>query len=179
MPRNKIKNMVYISLGAVLMSVCSIITVPFAVPFTMQTFGVFMVLLLLGGKKGSASILLYILLGVFGIPVFSGFGSGFGYLLGPTGGFIIGFAFSGAVYLALELFLGKNGKLRILGLASSLLTCYAFGTGWYMVYCSMNGVEMGLIYALSICVFPYMLPDVLKLCFSCILYKRLEKHIKI
>jgi len=178
MNRNRIKNMVYMSLGAVLMAVCSFITVPFVVPFTLQTFGMFMVLLLLGGKKGSISILLYILLGAFGIPVFSGFGSGIGYLLGPTGGFIIGFVFSGLVYLAVENISVKNNKTRIFALIPSLLTCYVFGTGWYMLYCNLNGAKTGLLSALAICVLPYILPDILKLCLSCFFWKRLSPHIK-
>ena len=58
---------------AVVICICSWITVPFAVPFTMQTFAVFRALLLLGGKLGTFSVVIYILMGMAGLPVFSGF----------------------------------------------------------------------------------------------------------
>jgi biotin transport system substrate-specific component len=83
--------MTAVALGAVLIIICSWLTVPFAVPFTMQTFAVYCALLLLGGRRGLLAVLLYILLGAFGLPVFSGFRGGIGALLGPTGGYILGF----------------------------------------------------------------------------------------
>ncbi len=178
MAGKKIKNMVYISLGAVLMAVCSFITVPFAVPFTMQTFGLFSVLFLLGGKKGSGAILLYIFMGAIGMPIFSGFGSGFGYLLGPTGGFIFGFALGGAVYWLMEKLFENNAKIRILGAISVLLSCYVTGTAWYLLYSNINGSEIGIISALILCVFPYVMPDILKLSLAYIIWKRVAVHIK-
>ena len=86
---------------AVLIAVCAWISIPIEIPFTMQTFGVFLALRLLKGKYGTLSILIYILLGAIGAPVFAGFSSGLGILLGPTGGYIIGFLFCGIIYMAL------------------------------------------------------------------------------
>ena len=91
-------DLVYIALGAVLISICSWISIPTTVPFTMQTFAVFFVLSALGGKRGTVAIIVYILLGAVGIPVFSNFTSGIGILLGNTGGYIVGFVFMGLVY---------------------------------------------------------------------------------
>lgn len=91
-------DLVYIALGAVLISICSWISIPTTVPFTMQTFAVFFVLSALGGKRGTVAIIVYILLGAVGIPVFSNFTSGIGILLGNTGGYIVGFVFIGLVY---------------------------------------------------------------------------------
>ena len=87
----KIRDMAYISLSAAVIAVCAWITVPFTVPFTMQTFAVFLAVLLFGSARGMLSILLYIALGAVGLPVFSSFGGGIGVLIGPTGGYIIGF----------------------------------------------------------------------------------------
>ena len=82
-------DLTYVALGAVLIAICSWISIPAAVPFTLQTFAVAFVLLTLGGRRGTLSIIIYILLGAIGIPVFSQFSAGIGVLLGTTGGYII------------------------------------------------------------------------------------------
>ena len=78
---HKTLNLTYMALGAVLIAVCSWISIPTMVPFTMQTFAVFLVLLLLGGKCATGAILIYILLGAAGVPVFAHFTAGIGILL--------------------------------------------------------------------------------------------------
>ena len=80
------KDMALTGMMTALLAVCAWVTVPFTIPFTLQTFGVFMALRLLGGRRGTAAIVLYILLGIAGLPVFSGFGAGPGVIAGPTGG---------------------------------------------------------------------------------------------
>lgn len=72
---------------AVLIAICSWISIPMTVPFTLQTFAVFLAVGVLGGKRGSLAVLIYILLGAVGIPVFAGFSGGIGVLLGNTGGY--------------------------------------------------------------------------------------------
>lgn len=79
--RQKTLDMVYIAIFAVIIAVCSWISVPMVVPFTLQTFGVFCPVGLLGGKRGTLSVLIYVLLGAVGVPVFAGFSSGIGTLL--------------------------------------------------------------------------------------------------
>lgn len=71
--KNKTYDMVYISIFTVIISVCSWISIPMTVPVTLQTFGVFAAVGILGGRRGTMSVLLYILLGAVGLPVFSGF----------------------------------------------------------------------------------------------------------
>ena len=73
MSRGKTYDMVYIAVFAVVMAICSWISIPATVPFTLQTFGVFLAVGVLGGKRGTLSILVYILLGAVGVPVFAGF----------------------------------------------------------------------------------------------------------
>ncbi|MBQ1892315.1 MAG: biotin transporter BioY, partial [Firmicutes bacterium] len=87
----KTKDMAYIALCAVLLAVCSWISIPFTVPFTLQTFAVFCTLLILGGKRGTVAVAVYILMAAVGLPVLSGFRGGAGALLGTTGGYILGF----------------------------------------------------------------------------------------
>ena len=159
-----VKNLAYIAMAAVILCVCSWLTVPFTVPFTMQTFGVYCVLLILGGKRGLAAIGLYLLLGIAGLPVFSGFRGGPGHLLGPTGGYIVGFLFTGLAYLLLEKPLEKLRWLpRVLALEACILPCYLVGTLWFTAVYGMQGKEIGFFSALGLCVLPYLLPDVLKL----------------
>ena len=100
--RSKTYDIVYIAVFAVIMAICSWISIPAAVPFTLQTFGVFIAVGILGGKRGTLSVLVFILLGAIGVPVFAGFSGGIGVLAGTTGGYIIGFLFSALVMWAME-----------------------------------------------------------------------------
>ena len=99
--RSKTYDIVYIGVFAVIMAICSWISIPTTVPFTLQTFGVFIAVGVLGGKRGSLAVLVFIILGAIGIPVFSGMTGGVGILLGSTGGYIIGFLFSALVMWAM------------------------------------------------------------------------------
>ena len=92
--KTKTRDLVFIALAAALITVCSWISIPLTVPITLQTFAIFTVVGLLGMRRGTIAVLIYILLGAVGIPVFSGFKGGIGALLGNTGGYIIGFIFS-------------------------------------------------------------------------------------
>ena len=76
--KTKTYDLAYIAIFAVVMAVCSWISIPMTVPFTLQTFGVFMAVGVLGGKRGTLAVLVYILLGVVGVPVFAGFSGGIG-----------------------------------------------------------------------------------------------------
>ena len=175
----KIREMAYIALFAVLMCVSSWISVPGPVPFTLQTFGVFCALGMLGGRRGTLAVLVYILLGAFGLPVFSGFNGGLGALLGTTGGYIIGFVISALVYWLVIRLLGQKRWTVILGMLLGLLVCYAFGTAWFMyVYAKQSGA-IGLGTALGWCVFPFIVPDVLKIALAVFLSEKLSQHIKL
>lgn len=94
--------MAYIGLFAVVIAICSWISIPTVVPFTLQTFAVFLTVSVLGGKRGTLSVIIYVLLGAVGLPVFSGFKGGVGALLNTTGGYIIGFIFSALIMWAFE-----------------------------------------------------------------------------
>lgn len=162
------------ALFAALMAVCSWISIPAAVPFTMQTFGVFLAVGLLGGKRGSLSIIVYLLLGAVGLPVFAGFSGGLGYMLGPTGGYIVGFLFSALLMWVIEIFMGKSTSVLAFSMAAGLLLCYAFGTAWFMIVYTKTTGEIGLATALGWCVIPYIIPDVIKIALALILTRRLR-----
>ncbi len=171
--RFSLRQMTGIALMSAVTAVSAWITIPAPVPFTLQTFSVFLALLALGGRDGTLSILFYILLGLVGLPVFSSFRSGPGVLLGPTGGYILGFLVLGLFYWVLA---RKAGRLwiRILLLGSGLLLCYAFGTAWYVHVTSGNGNPVSFGGALLTCVVPFLLPDLLKLALAVVISQRLR-----
>ncbi len=167
-----------IALGAVVITICSWISIPTVIPFTMQTFAVFFVLGILGGKRGTLSIVLYILLGAIGIPVFAGFGGGIGTLLGTTGGYIMGFVLMGLLYWLLEHFFGKKLPVVIVSMAAGLFICYAFGTAWFMFVYARQTEAIGLGTALAWCVIPFIVPDIIKLMLAALLSSRVRKYVK-
>ncbi len=165
-----------IALLAALLAVCAWITIPAAVPFTLQTFGVFLALRLLGGKKGTIAVLVYIAMGAVGLPVFSGFGST-ASLVGPTGGYIVGFAVCGLWYAALEN--RTNGRFaRCAVMAGGLMLCYAFGTVWFVLQMDRAGKAMTFGAALMACVVPYIVPDLIKLAAADILSERIRRALE-
>ena len=174
-----IYDVVYIGVFAVLITICSWISIPWTVPFTMQTFGVFMAAGILGGRKGTLAVLVYILMGAAGLPVFSGFSGGVGILFGTTGGYIIGFLFSALVMWAFETVLGTGGFVRIISMAAGLAVCYAFGTAWFiLVYSKANGaVSIGT--AAAWCVLPFVLPDLAKIGLAYTLVPQVRKMLKL
>jgi biotin transport system substrate-specific component len=175
---SKVLDLVYIAIGAALIAICSWISIPTAVPFTLQTFAVFFVLLALGGERGTIATLVYVLLGAVGVPVFAGFSGGIGVLFGNTGGYIIGFLLTGLIYILFTKFFKKNIVVKIVALVIGLAVCYAFGTAWFMhVYMRSSG-EVGLLTVLGWCVFPFIIPDLLKLALAVVISKRIEPVIK-
>ena len=174
----KILNLAYIAMGAALIAICAWITIPIGpVPFTMQTFAVITIAGLLGWKRGVASVFVYIALGALGAPVFSGFGGGIGVLAGVTGGYIVGFIFTALIVgLVADRF---KGLLPLaLSMLGGILCCYAFGTIWFMIVYTRSTGAIGLVSILSKCVFPYILPDLIKIALGILLTKRLRKYIK-
>ena len=173
----RVVDLSYMAVCAALIAICSWISIPAAVPFTMQTFAVFCVLGLLGGKRGTVSILVYILLGAVGLPVFAGFSGGLGVLLGTTGGYILGFIFIGLVYWAAEKMFGSKPAVRIAAMVLGLAICYAFGTVWFMTVYARSSGEIALATALGWCVLPFILPDLIKMGLAVLLSERLRKFV--
>ena len=173
--RSKTYDMVYIAVFAVLMAICSWISIPATVPFTLQTFAVFLTVGVLGGKRGSMAVLIYILLGAIGIPVFAGFSGGLGILLNNTGGYIIGFLFSALVMWAMESLWGKKPVIQILSMVVGLIVCYAMGTIWFMVVYTRTSGAVGLGTVLGWCVIPFIIPDLVKIALAFVLSRRVRK----
>ena len=173
----KTLDLVYIGLAAALIAICAWITIPLTVPITLQTLGVCLVAGLFGAKKGTFSVIIYIILGAIGVPVFSGFRGGIGVIAGSTGGYMLGFIFTA---LIVGIVSDKTGKLwaLILSMACGIIICYIFGTAWFaFVYAKDNSpASVGTI--LGWCVFPFLLPDSAKIIIAALLTNRLKKFIK-
>ena len=168
-----VREMTLIAISIALITVCSWISVPLTIPVTLQTFAVCLVTALLGLKMGLWSLAGYILLGAIGIPVFSGFRGGVGALLGVTGGYIVGFFFTAlTVGFAVKRF-GRSFPVLVFSMVFGILLCYAFGTAWFMVVYARGGNAVTLGGALSMCVVPYLIPDVIKIVLTAVLVRRL------
>ena len=174
---SKLQDMAYIALFAALIAICAWISIPTAVPFTLQTFGVFCAVGLLGGKRGTLAVLVYIALGAIGLPVFAGFKGGLSALLGATGGYIVGFVLSALVYWLVTKLLGDHVWSAALGMALGLLVCYAFGTAWFMSVYARGTGAIGLTTALGWCVFPFLLPDAIKIALALLVPRRIPKSL--
>lgn len=171
-----IRDMTYIALFAAVIAACSWLSIPLTIPITLQTFAIFVAGGVLGFKNGMFSVILYILLGAVGLPVFSGFNSGIGALLGATGGYIIGFLFiAAAVGFAADRW-GESPVPLVLSMALGLFACYAFGTAWFMYVYARSTGPVGLSTALGWCVIPYIFPDAVKIIAAVLVVTRLKKQ---
>lgn len=148
------------------------------VPFTLQTFGVFLTVGVLGGKRGTLSVLVYLLLGIIGLPVFSGFRGGAACIFGTTGGYIVGFLFTALVMWAMEALLGKKSWVLILSMVIGLIVCYAFGTAWFVIVYTNTKGAIGIWTALLNCVIPYLIPDAVKIALAFLIVRRLQKYVQ-
>lgn len=174
------RDLAYVAVFAALMAVCAWIAIPtpWNVSYTLQTMAVFLAVGLLGGKRGTLAVLVYILLGAVGLPVFSNFTGGVGALMGATGGYIVGFLFSALLVWALERLTAGRLWAQALAMVLALLVCYAFGTVWFLaVYVRANGaVSLGTV--LGWCVVPYVIPDLVKIALALLLVRRLRPVIQ-
>lgn len=167
-------DLAYMGMFIALMAICSWIQIPVAVPFTLQTFGVFAAVSMLGVSRGTIAVVVYILLGTAGAPVFAGFTGGYGIVLGPTGGYIVGFVFMALITGGILKIFGKKLPVMIAAMLLGLAALYAFGTVWFIhVYGRENG-GISVMAALSACVFPYILPDCAKIALAIVMDKRLS-----
>ena len=142
------------------------------VPISLTNLAIYFITCIIGWKLGTLSYLLYLCIGIAGLPVFSSFSSGFGKLLGPTGGYLIGFIFL-AVISGICFEKTDNRILQIIGLILGTAVCYLFGTAWLCYQAGLTfyqGLWAGVI--------PYIPVDLVKIIlavlFAPVIRKRLE-----
>ena len=174
--RKKVFNMVMIAAATAIIVLCSWLSLPGAVPSTMQTFAIFTVLGLLGGRRGTISVVLYIFLGILGLPVFSQFKGGIGTILHDvSGGYIIGFLLLALLYWGVSACFGNGITTELFALLCGLGLCYATGACWYTYINVLQDVEVDVYKVLLACVAPFIIPDLVKLSVSVLVVRRLRR----
>lgn len=157
--------MVFTAICAAMICILAPISVPIgAIPISLGTFAIYFSAALLGGKRGTAAVIVYILIGMVGLPVFTEMRGGIAVLFGATGGYIIG-------YIPLALLTGVFSDIKSklnwtmpVGMVLGTAALYTFGTAWFMI---MSG--SGLKAALMACVVPFLAFDAGKMVISTML----------
>ncbi|MGN0589875.1 MAG: biotin transporter BioY [Ruminiclostridium sp.] len=152
---------------AAIIAVLTLITIPtpWGVPFTLQTFIIALCGYICGAKWGTVSVAVYVAVGLVGAPVFAGFKGGFGVLMGPTGGYIIGF-------ITMVFLCGLNSEklyMRAVFSLLGLLSCHLLGSLWFAFVTSTSILE-----AFAIASLPYLLKDVISVVCAFVIAKPLN-----
>lgn len=159
-----LKNYIIAAFFTVIIAISAIITIsiPFlSVPLTLQTFGVALTGFILKKKYAVLSVLVYILIGLIGLPVFSGFGGGPAVLLGQNGGFIMGFLF-------LAFFCGLGQKKSILKGIIGLILCHVTGIIWFSFIFKTH-----ILSSFILCSLPYLPKDIISVAAAFLISRRL------
>lgn len=164
---NKTFRIVLAGVFAAIIAVLTLITIPtpWGVPFTLQTFIIALCGYICGAKWGTVSVAVYIAVGLVGAPVFAGFKGGFGVLLGPTGGYIIGF-------LTMVFLCGLNSEkiyMRAIFSLLGLLSCHLLGSVWFAFETSRTIIE-----AFCLASLPYLLKDIISVVCAFVIAKPLN-----
>jgi len=142
------------------------------IPITLATFAVYIAAAVLGWKWGTAAVLVYLLLGAAGLPVFSNFGAGFAKIAGPTGGYLVGYL---PCALIAGLFADRFQKLwgYAAGMLLGTVALYALGTAWF---CVVSGTPF--LKALGVCVIPFLPGDAIKIALAALVAVKLRPALK-
>ncbi len=172
----KTRDMTLTAVAAALLCIAGPLTVPAGpVPLSLATFAVYMAGAVLGKKRGTMAVALYLMIGLAGVPVFSGFSGGFQKLVGPTGGYLAGYL--PCAYLAgmaAERAEKKNaGWILPAWMAAGTAVLYTLGTAWFMV---QSGKALGA--ALAMCVVPFLPGDAAKIAAASLLSKPVRRAVK-
>ncbi|MEG0177229.1 MAG: biotin transporter BioY [Anaerorhabdus sp.] len=164
------KQLILSAIFAALIAICSQIQIPLPmVPINAALLAVHVLGALLKPKYAAISVLVFLLLGFIGLPVFSNFSGGATVLFGATGGYLVGYMFD-ALIISFGLTKLKRTNLNIALLATlGTIACYTFGTIWFMFV-----MKLDLIASLTYCVFPFIPGDIIKIVIATILIQRLQ-----
>ena len=174
----KTRDLTLIAVMAAFLCVAGPLTIPVGpIPLSLATFAVYLAGAVLGWKRGTAAVALYLLISVTGVPVFSGFSGGFQKLAGVTGGYLVGYLFCAAVT---GLGTGAPARprkysapLSAVRMVIGTVILYAFGTAWFML---QTGRALGA--ALGLCVLPFLPGDAVKIAAASLLAAPIRKAVK-
>lgn len=142
-----------------------------AIPISLSNFVICLTAWLLGPKFGTLSVAVYLLIGLVGVPVFSGYGAGIAKLAGPTGGYLVGYL-AGLHRRSVHRKSKGQPVIAGIGLVLGDAACYVLGTAWFVFQ-----MQCELGYALSVCVYPFIALDLAKIVVSCIVGALLRKRL--
>lgn len=168
------KDLILCGIFASITAILSQISIPLpftTVPLTMQTFAVGLTGVILGSKRGFISQLIYVLVGAVGLPVFAQMTGGMGIVLGPTGGYILGFPVMAFVVGYFKEKFNSQSAI-IFGMILGLLIDYSLGTTMFILI-----TKMTLMQALAYCVIPFIPLDLVKVVFVTIIGTTLSKRL--
>lgn len=172
--KKKLYSMTMVALMTAVTCILAPLALPIGpVPISLTNLVIYFSIYLLGWKRGTISLCIYMLLGAVGLPVFSGFAGGLGKLVGPTGGYLIGFI---PMAILSGMMIEKTSKwwIQALALIGGTAICYAFGTAWFCVV-----MDTAVASALAMCVFPFIPGDLIKIMIAVFggpaICKRLQK----
>ncbi len=166
--KHNIFSLTQIAICTSLLCISAYLIIPLPIiPITLQFFAVVLIAILLKPTHTLTCVSLYIMLGIVGLPVFSGGKSGFGALLSPTGGFIIGFLVGAFL---ISLFKGKSVTRNIIvSVICGIIPTYVFGLGFFMIFTdsdlltavtSVGGVF--ILIDIAKCIFASILAEIIK-----------------
>lgn len=171
----KVKDMTITAVMAALICIAGPLTIPMGpIPLSLATFAVYLAGAVTGKKYGTTAVGLYLLIGIIGVPVFSGFSGGFQKLAGVTGGYLIGYlpcAFLSGIGAERAEKKGRKWLLPVMMTAGTAVL-YAIGTAWFMIQ-----TGNALSAALSLCVIPFLPGDTVKILATAILSPMIRKRI--
>ncbi len=176
MKKFSVKDMALCALFAAFCCVCSILTLPIgAVPLSFATFGVMATTMILGEKRAIISVFLFVLLGVIGLPVFSGMNGGVGVIAGPTGGYIYSYILMVPIVGLASKCLNKtvsSGMFTMLGCFAAMFVNYLVGTIHFMIVADLT--SKSFVSIIMTCVLPFVVGDILKSILAIIIAPRLK-----
>jgi biotin transport system substrate-specific component len=178
MKRSITKTLTFLALFTALMCVLSPFAIPMQpVPITLATLVVYIIAGLLDYKYAAIPVVLYILIGLMGVPVFSNGTAGLAVLGGPTAGFIYGYILGAlAESLLLHFFKEKKWMVYPIAMVVATIFIYAFGLTWFMIYMNNSGKAITFGAALMACVVPFLLGDAIKIIAASSVCISLRKH---
>ncbi len=177
MNNNAVRNLTQTALLTATLCVSSFISIPFAVPFTLQTFAIALCLTSVGTLQTLKVLAVYTFLGFCSVPVFSGFRAGLSVLAEPSGGFIIGFFFMALAYGAMCKILPSFKLKTYIALSLSLVVLHLCGILWYaFLYLEISPQGIASSFAVTSAV--YILPDVAKVAAGGFCAGKIKKYLK-
>lgn len=172
----------FIALGVVFAALGSWVTIPIGpVPFTLQMLMITLIICIYPPTWAVASIAVFIVLGALGLPLFSGFRGGLGVIMGPTGGFLLGYIPGVVVGAYFRMFMGRfaNSNLSRIAIdvvAGILFTLVAYLTGWIQ-YAAVSGLPMEAAFAVSVA--PFVIPDLIKVIVAAVCGSSIRRAVKL